>query len=114
MAGEGGDGIACSITGQEIWYGGGGGGGQFGWYRNGTESSGGLGGGGKGGSFHDWAHDNDPTHGYKRDGEAGVDGLGGGGGGGGSNGNNGYCGNNNLYNSYLALPLLNYSARQWI
>ncbi len=86
-AGNGGDGIACSITGEEVWYGGGGGGGLGGWYRNGSESSGGKGGGGKGGTYNDWAYDGDPTHGYKRDGEDGVNGTGGGGGGGGSNGN---------------------------
>ena len=86
-AGNGGDGIACSITGEEVWYGGGGGGGLGGWYRNGSESSGGKGGGGKGGTYNDWAYDGDPTHGFKRNGEDGVDGTGGGGGGGGSNGN---------------------------
>ena len=86
-AGNGGDGIACSITGEELWYGGGGGGGLGGWYRNGSESSGGKGGGGKGGTYNDWAYDGDPTHGFKRNGEDGVDGTGGGGGGGGSNGN---------------------------
>ncbi len=86
-AGNGGDGIACSITGEELWYGGGGGGGLGGWYRNGSESSGGKGGGGKGGTYQDWAYDGDPTHGYKRNGEDAVNGTGGGGGGGGSNGN---------------------------
>ena len=86
-AGNGGDGIACSITGEELWYGGGGGGGLGGWYRNGSESSGGKGGGGKGGTYNDWAYDGDPTHGFKRNGEDAVDGTGGGGGGGGSNGN---------------------------
>ena len=84
--GSGGDGIACSITGEEVWYGGGGGGGLGGWYRFGSEAPGGQGGGGRGGAYQDWKYDGNPEHGSKRDGENGVDGTGGGGGGGGSNG----------------------------
>ena len=91
--GSGGDGIACSITGEEVWYGGGGGGGQFGWYRYGTEAAGGKGGGGKGGSYNDWKYDGNPEHGSKRDGEDGINGTGGGGGGGGSNGDQNYSSN---------------------
>ena len=58
-ASAGGDGLPCSITGQEVWYAGGGGG-----YRmdRGAAGAGGKGGGGKGN-------------------QAGTDGLGGGGGG---------------------------------
>ncbi len=78
-AGVGGDGIACSITGEELWYGGGGGGGNGGWYRGGFIAAGGKGGGGKGGYV------NDNNGGGA--GEDGVDGTGGGGGGGGSKGN---------------------------
>jgi hypothetical protein len=74
-AGVGGDGIACSITGEELWYGGGGGGGNGGWYRTGLLAAGGKGGGGKGGAVGDTD---------KIDGEPGVNGTGGGGGGGGS------------------------------
>ena len=77
-AGVGGDGIACPITGEELWYGGGGAGGRGGWYGQDFAAAGGNGGGGKGGYV------NDTTGG---DGENGVDGTGGGGGGGGSRGN---------------------------
>lgn len=77
-AGVGGDGIACSITGEELWYGGGGGG-NGGWYRTGLLAAGGKGGGGKGGYVND---DNGGGGG-----EDGVNGTGGGGGGGGSKGN---------------------------
>ena len=65
----GGDGIASSITGVEVYYGGGGG-----------AKDGGLGGLGGGG-------DGDPD-GSHANGEDGTDGLGGGGGGGGGNTNN--------------------------
>ena len=30
-----------------------------------------------------------------------------------SNGNNGYLNNNNMYNSNLALPVANYSKKEW-
>ena len=82
--GDGGDGIPCSITGEEVWYGGGGGGGDVGWYRSGMNGKGGQGGGGDGGFYQDYAHDGNPENGYKQNATAGVDGTGGGGGGGGS------------------------------
>ena len=61
---KGGDGIACSITGYEVWYGGGGSGGA----SNGKTIAGGMGGGG--------------ASSYEGKGGDGVDGLGGGGAGG--------------------------------
>jgi hypothetical protein len=82
--GAGGDGIACSITGEEKWYGGGGGGGVVGWYRWGMSGVGGQGGGGTGGWYQDFAYDGNPENGSMQDATAGVDGTGGGGGGGGS------------------------------
>ena len=76
IAGNGGEGIASSITGTEVYYGGGGGGGGGAkglWHGYVYDSgSGGLGGGGDGG--------------YDSQGVNGIDGLGGGGGGGGASG----------------------------
>jgi len=70
VAGNGGEGIASSITGEEVYYGGGGGGGG-GSLDNYMPGQGGAGGGGNGSKAASGAN--------------GVDGLGGGGGGGGSN-----------------------------
>ena len=74
IAGRGGDGVRCAITGEMIWYAGGGGGGAA--TQNGAPNpgDGGLGGGGRGAT----KERNDPV--------AGTDGLGGGGGGGCYNG----------------------------
>ena len=77
-AGDGGNGISCSITGAEVYYGGGGGGGRGCYaylYSSGGASQGGLGGGGDGSG-------NNSTK-IAWDGIDGTDGLGGGGGGGG-------------------------------
>ncbi len=76
IAGNGGEGIASSITGTEVYYGGGGGGGGGAkglWHGYVYDPGlGGLGGGGDGG--------------YDSQGVNGIDGLGGGGGGGGASG----------------------------
>lgn len=77
FAGKGGDGVVCSITGQEVYYGGGGGGG-YGDYTAGStvgSTAGGQGGGGAGSGR---------AAPVSNDGLGGVDGLGGGGGGGGA------------------------------
>lgn len=77
--GAGGDGIACSITGEEKWYGGGGGGG-YSTYENSNEygkSAGGKGGGGRGSGRYTA---NPPVI---HAGTSGTNGTGGGGGGGG-------------------------------
>ena len=91
VSGAGGDGLPCSITGEEVWYAGGGGGGAQ-YVRvfdtpNGEAfqvpgGDGGRGGGGRGHRANNtWYGD-----------EAGVDGLGGGGGGGARDqGNNATC-----------------------
>ena len=69
VAGNGGDGVLCSIIGSEAYYGGGGGGGVY----DGTAGIGGLGGGGRGG---------DQGNGGRNSGMlSGLDGFGGGGGG---------------------------------
>lgn len=78
-AGKGGDGLSCSITGEEVYYAGGGGGGN-GDSGTGYLRAGGAGGGGRGGSM---ASD------YRAGGN-GVDGFGGGGGGSGFGTNKGY------------------------
>ncbi|MBQ3341114.1 MAG: sigma-70 family RNA polymerase sigma factor [Kiritimatiellae bacterium] len=78
--GAGGDGIACSITGEEKWYGGGGGGG-FSTYVNANERGkvpGGKGGGGRGSGRYTT---NPPVIHSGTDGENGTGGGGGGGGG---------------------------------
>ena len=78
--GAGGDGIACSITGEEKWYGGGGGGG-FSTYVNSNERGkvpGGKGGGGRGSGRYTT---NPPVIHSGMDGENGTGGGGGGGGG---------------------------------
>ena len=84
IGGAGGDGLPCSITGEEVWYAGGGGAGQnagavsaAGGSLVYTAGLGGRGGGGRGCSSADNVLD-----GY----ECGADGLGGGGGGGRSDG----------------------------
>ena len=82
LGGAGGDGLPCSITGEEVWYAGGGGGGQNSETANGLYLSAGLGGRGGGGTGCGTA-DNDLN-----DYECGVDGLGGGGGGGRRDGTN--------------------------
>lgn len=71
-SGCGGNGLACSITGREVFYGGGGGGGSAD-YKTASSKvrAGGLGGGGQGGCFSANGEDGDPN-------------TGGGGGGGGS------------------------------
>ena len=71
---DGGDGVAVSITGEEVYYGGGGGGGGN---RFVVTAHGGLGGGGQGGVTPYTASN------YAAAGEAGEPGTGGGGGGGG-------------------------------
>ena len=76
---KGGDGVACSITGSEVYYGGGGAGGVYCTTNENFKSIGGLGGGGKGGV-------------YNTAGQAGENGLGGGGGGGAGYGNWDYVG----------------------
>ena len=86
-AGAGGDGLPCSITGEEVYYAGGGAGGQYGWYRANRSAPGGKGGGGAGGLYNDFAYDGNETHGWMQDGADGVDGFGGGGGGAGTSGN---------------------------
>jgi len=84
--GKGGDGLPCSITGEEVWYAGGGGGGAgiVGSAGDPTGSleggKGGKGGGGEGASC-----------GTQLAGSPGVDGLGGGGGGGGYGTNGGFA-----------------------
>ena len=92
--GKGGDGVACSITGEEKWYGGGGGGG-YSTYENSNEygkSAGGKGGGGRGSGRYT------VTPPRIHSGTDGEDGTGGGGGGGGgyspymANGGNGGSG----------------------
>ncbi len=78
--GKGGDGVACSITGEEKWYGGGGGGG-FSTYVNNHERGkvpGGKGGGGRGSGRYTV---NPPVIHSGTDGEDGTGGGGGGGGG---------------------------------
>ena len=78
--GTGGDGIACSITGEEKWYGGGGGGG-YSTYENLFEygkSLGGKGGGGRGSGRYTT---DPPVIHAGTDGENGTGGGGGGGGG---------------------------------
>ena len=82
LGGTGGDGLPCSITGEEVWYAGGGGGGQNSDAANGLYLSAGLGGRGGGGMGCRTADD------VVDDYERGVDGLGGGGGGGRREGSN--------------------------
>ena len=92
VAGDGGVGLPCGITGAEVLYGGGGGGGQACYQyasESGTAGKGGIDGGGAGSG-------NSSTDAYS--GLAGVDGCGGGGGGGGgfgtavADGGKGGCG----------------------
>ena len=75
MPGAGGDGLPCSITGEEVWYAGGGGGGAG---RGSSSSVNGVAAaGGKGGGGHGQRYQKETSADCR-----GVDGLGGGGGGG--------------------------------
>ena len=76
LSGEGGDGLPCSITGEEVWYAGGGGAGAQ--YIAPGNLSGSAAAGGRGGGGHGQRAKREIDEDNK-----GVDGLGGGGGGGG-------------------------------
>ena len=90
LSGRGGDGLPCSITGEEVWYAGGGGAGS-GYGAPGSISyPAGAGGKGGGGNGQRWKTESDADN-------KGTDGLGGGGGGGG-----GYNGNNDSVTASIA------------
>lgn len=95
IGGNGGSGVMCTITGEEVYYGGGGGAGvsTFDWYKSdkpwqvGLPGLGGNGGGGNGGGGNQTSELQITYQGRSNlvaDPQAGQDGLGGGGGGGGS------------------------------